>query len=107
MSNNSELMQTNLRQAKLIRKVQVKNRMGLHTRPATTIVRLLQNCKSDVFFTLRQETINAKSILSILMLAAKKNSKITIRVEGEDADQTMEKLVEAFENKFGEAEACS
>jgi phosphocarrier protein HPr len=87
---------------KLTCKVQVKNRLGLHTRPATNIVRLLQNCKSDVYFTHKQETINAKSILSILMLAARKNSKITIVVEGEDANDTMEKLKEAFENQFGE-----
>ncbi len=87
---------------KLVRKVQVKNRLGLHTRPATTIVKLLQNCKSDVYFTHKQETVNAKSILSLLMLAAKKNSKITIEVKGEDANLTMEKLIEAFENQFGE-----
>jgi len=83
-------------------KVQVKNALGLHTRPATTIVKLLQNCKCDVYFTHKRETINAKSILSILMLAARKNSKITITVEGEDADDTLEKLVDAFENHFGE-----
>jgi len=82
--------------------VQVKNRLGLHTRPATMIVKLLQNCKSDVSFTCRKETINAKSILSILMLAAKKNSRITITVEGDDADNTLESLVEAFDNSFGE-----
>lgn len=87
---------------KLVSKVQVKNRLGLHTRPATAIVKLLQNSKCDVFFTHKQETINAKSILSILMLAARKNSKITISVEGDDADKTMEKLIEAFENQFGE-----
>ena len=87
---------------KLISKVRVKNRMGLHTRPATTIVKLLQNCKSDVYFLHKQETVNAKSILSILMLAAKKNSNITITVEGEDATFTMQKLVEAFNNQFGE-----
>lgn len=85
-----------------MQKVQVKNRMGLHTRPATIIVKLLQNCKSDVFFTHKKETINAKSILSILMLAARKNSKIMISINGEDANLTMEKLVEAFENQFGE-----
>ncbi len=87
---------------KLVCKVQVKNRMGLHTRPATTIVKLLQNSKSDVSFTHKQETINAKSILSILMLAARRNSKITISVEGEDAEEVMSKLLEAFENQFGE-----
>lgn len=87
---------------KLLHKVQVKNRMGLHTRPATMIVKLLQNCKSDVYFTHKRETVNAKSILSILMLAARRNSRITIMVDGEDANLTMEKLVEAFENQFGE-----
>lgn len=87
---------------KLVNKVQVKNRLGLHTRPATMIVKLLQNCKSDVYFTLKKEKVNAKSILSLLMLAARKNSKITIEVDGEDANVTMEKLVEVFENQFGE-----
>jgi len=87
---------------KLVRKVRVKNSLGLHTRPATVIVKLLQNCKSDVTFALKKEIINAKSILSILMLAAKKNSQITVTVEGSDAEAVMEKLVEAFENGFGE-----
>lgn len=87
---------------KLVSKVQVKNMMGLHTRPATTIVKLLQSRKSDVLFTYKNETINAKSILSILMLAAKKNSKITITVEGQDAEETMQALVKAFDDQFGE-----
>jgi len=87
---------------KLTKKLLVKNRLGLHTRPATTIVKLVQNCKSDVAFTCRKETVNAKSILSILMLAAKKSSRITVTVDGEDAELIMEKLVFAFENEFGE-----
>ncbi len=94
---------------KLIEKVRVKNRLGLHTRPATTIVKLLQNCRSEVSFTHKQETVDAKSILSLLMLAASKDALITIEVEGEEADAalTMSKLVEAFENEFGEAiHAC-
>lgn len=76
--------------------------MGLHTRPATAIVKLLQNCKSEVLFTYKKETINAKSILSILMLAAKKNSTITITIDGEDAEDTMQKLLTAFGNQFEE-----
>ena len=87
---------------KLVSKVKVKNRLGLHARPASTIVKILQSCKSEVFFTHKEETINAKSIISILMLAAQQHSSITICVEGEDASPIMEKLVEAFENQFGE-----
>jgi phosphocarrier protein HPr len=87
---------------KIVNKVQIKNRMGLHTRPATMIVKMLQNTKSSVSFTYKQETVNAKSILSILMLAATKNSKITITVDGEDAADIMQNLVTAFENHFEE-----
>lgn len=87
----------------LITKVQVKNKMGLHTRPATAIVKLLQNSQSNVFFTYKRETVNAKSILSLLMLAAKRNSTITITVDGVDAIDTMSNLVSAFDNHFGEA----
>ena len=87
---------------KLSRKLRVKNTLGLHARPATSIVKLLQGTSSQVSFTYRKETINARSIMSILMLAAAKNSTITVAVDGEDAQETMERIVEAFETHFGE-----
>lgn len=87
---------------KIIRKIKVKNALGLHTRPAAAIVKLLQAHKSSVFFTHRDETINARSIMGILMLAAKKNAQITIIAEGEDAEMTMHRLLSAFEQEFGE-----
>lgn len=76
--------------------------MGLHTRPATEIVKMLQGVKSEVSFTYKNETVNAKSILSILMLALKKNTSLLITVEGSDAEETLEQLTLAFENQFGE-----
>lgn len=87
---------------KLKQSVKVKNPMGLHTRPATAIVQMLQNSKSKVFFTYKKETINAKSILSILMLAVKKNGKLDIEVEGPDAEAILNKLINGFEGCFGE-----
>jgi phosphocarrier protein len=87
---------------KVSRRVKIKNALGLHARPATIIAKLLQGSKASVSFTYRKETINARSIMSILMLAASKNSQILITVEGEDAEETMNKLVAAFENQFGE-----
>lgn len=85
-----------------MRKVKVKNALGLHARPATVIAKLLQGTKSSVSFTHRNETVNARSIMSLLMLAATKNSLITVVVEGEDSEEIMEKIVDAFENQFGE-----
>ena len=87
---------------KIARKVKVKNALGLHTRPAASIVKLLQPRKSSVHFIYKNEKINARSIMSILMLAARKNTQIEIVVEGEDAEATMSLLVQAFEQEFGE-----
>ncbi len=87
---------------RLVRKVKVKNVLGLHTRPAASIVKILQGRKSSVFFTHKNETINARSIMGILMLAARKNAVIEILIEGEDAEPTMQHLLAAFEMEFGE-----
>jgi phosphocarrier protein HPr len=86
----------------LVKKLRIKNSQGLHTRPATYIVKLLQNTKSEIFFTYNKFTINAKSILSLLMLAAKKNSTIKVTIRGRDAEEVMKQLIEAFETNFGE-----
>ncbi len=83
-------------------KVKVKNSAGLHTRPASFIVQLLQGTSSSVHFTCRKEKVNAKSIMSLLTLAASKNSLITIDAEGADAEKVIEKLIEAFEHQFWE-----
>jgi phosphocarrier protein len=87
---------------KLTSKVKVKNPLGLHTRPAAAIVKMLQPLKSSVSFTYKNETINARSIMSILMLAARKNSQIVITTEGDDAEAAMRVMVRAFEDQFGE-----
>lgn len=87
---------------RLMRKVRIKNALGLHARPATVIAKLLQGTQSSVSFTYRKETINARSIMGILMLAATKNSFITIVVDGEDAQETMDRIIGAFDNQFGE-----
>lgn len=87
---------------RIVKKIRVKNELGLHTRPATMIVKLLQDSKSSVTFTYKKESIDAKSILSILMLAVQKNGILTVKIEGEDAEETMTKLESAFAECFGE-----
>jgi phosphocarrier protein HPr len=87
---------------KLVRNLKVKNSLGLHTRPAAEIVKLLQAFKSSVTFTYRNETVNARSIMSILMLAARKNTILVVTVDGVDAEALMKRLEAAFEAEFGE-----
>ncbi len=87
---------------KLQAQVQIKNLMGMHTRPATELVKLLQRYRSNVSLTYKKETVNARSILGILMLAMPRKAKVVLDVEGDDADIVMEKLLEAFNNGFGD-----
>ena len=87
---------------KIEKMVKVKNRMGLHVRPASYIAKLLQKKQSKVTLTYKGESVNARSIMGVMILAAPKNAQIRVLVEGEDAKETMRLLVNAFENHFGE-----
>ena len=84
------------------RKVKVRNTQGLHARPATVIAKLLQGSKSQVSITYKRETIDARSIMNVLMLGIKKNMQLILSAEGEDAEETLDKIVAAFDNRFGE-----
>jgi len=85
-----------------VRKLRVTNQQGLHARPAVCIVRLLQSSKSSVTFTYRRQTVDAHSVLGLLMLAAPRNALITVSVDGPDAQDTLVRLEEAFNQRFGE-----
>jgi phosphocarrier protein len=80
----------------------VKNKLGLHVRPATSIAKILQKKKAKVLLTYKSETINARSIMSIMLLAAPKNAQIRVTVEGSDAKETLKEILSAFEDRFGE-----
>lgn len=86
----------------LVATVKIKNYPGLHTRPATELVKLLQFFKSRVFLTFDEKTVNAKSILGLLLLAMPKNSNVKLEVRGSDAELVMKRLIEAFDEGFGE-----
>ena len=80
----------------------VKNKKGLHARPAAMIVRLTNQHKGDVFVEKDNERINGKSIMGLMMLAANKGSKLVFTIHGENPNFLADKLTELFEDKFGE-----
>ncbi len=82
--------------------ITVKNELGLHARPASMIVKMLQDARASVHFTLEEERVSARSIVGILMLAAAKDSVLKVDVEGEDAELVLRKLVWAFDRGFEE-----
>lgn len=96
---------TRRRALRKIETLKVKNQLGLHARPATEVVRLLQQFKSEVLFTYRKETVNARSIMNLLMLAAPENSQIIVTADGVDAQEAVQALVDLFDSCFGEVTA--
>jgi len=80
----------------------IKNRLGLHARAAALLVKTANRFVSEVTIEKDGVEVNGKSIMGILMLAASKGSKITLKVEGKDAAQAMQMLSRLIENKFGE-----
>ena len=78
----------------------VLNEKGLHTRPSTELVKCASTFKSDINLTYQDLTVNAKSLLGILMLAATKGSKILIEADGDDAKQAITAIRKLSESKF-------
>lgn len=78
----------------------VHNDKGLHTRPATELVRCTSRFRAQANLTYQSMQVNAKSLLGILMLAAGKGSKITIEAEGYDAHELVNALLALAQNRF-------
>jgi len=80
----------------------IKNRLGLHARAAALLVKTANRFASEVTIEKDGLEVNGKSIMGILMLAASKGTKITLKVEGRDSIQALQILGRLIENKFGE-----
>ncbi|NTW53108.1 MAG: HPr family phosphocarrier protein [Chlorobiaceae bacterium] len=87
----------------IVQEVTIKNNAGLHTRPAAAVVKLASKFKSDFFIEMEGSSINAKSIIGVMSLAAPKGSRMLLRLEGEDEVEAARQLIDFFEQGFGEA----
>ena len=84
------------------REVTIKNRTGLHTRPAAMLVKAAAKFKSEFFIVKDGMQINGKSIIGVMTLAAEQGSKLILQFEGEDEQAATEAVVALFENGFEE-----
>jgi len=82
--------------------VTVINKQGLHARPAGAIVRAASAFKSRVELFKDGAAADAKSIMSLMMLAAASGAVITVSADGEDEAAAVEAIVALFEGKFNE-----
>mgnify|MGYP001309151575 CR=1 FL=1 len=83
-------------------KVQIVNRLGLHARPAMALADLANVYSCNVHLKSGETTVDAKSIMEILMLAAVKGTELEVTCDGPDADACLEALSKLVANGFDE-----
>ncbi len=83
-------------------KVTIKNPTGLHLRPAGAMCKEAMQFKTQITFTFRENTANAKSVLSVLGACVKCGDEIEIHCDGADEQEALNTLVNAIEAGLGE-----
>ncbi|MDI3480532.1 MAG: phosphocarrier protein HPr [Tepidanaerobacteraceae bacterium] len=82
--------------------VVVKNKTGLHARPAALFVQTANKFKSEIYIEKEGKKVNAKSIMGVMSLAVSQGTEIMLSADGDDEREAVEKLIELIESKFGE-----
>ena len=84
--------------------LEIINKLGLHARASAKFTQLAAKFKSDVWLTRNGRRINAKSIMGVMMLAARKGPKVLLEADGEDEEACIAALSGLVNDKFGEGE---
>jgi phosphocarrier protein HPr len=80
----------------------VSNKLGVHARPAAMFVKVANRFESDIYVEKDGETVNGKSIMGLMMLAAGPGSRLRVRVSGTDAAQALGEIEALLKRKFDE-----
>lgn len=83
-------------------RVVLTNKMGLHARPSTQIAQTASQYDAEVQISKDGLSVDAKSVLELLMLAAECGSELVIIADGDDAEAAVQELVGLVEGRFGE-----
>ena len=81
--------------------VTIEHEVGLHARPAALFIETAKQFQSDIRVTHGEREANAKSIISMLTLGADRGAVITVRAEGEDAEEALAALERLVAGNFG------
>ena len=84
------------------KKFVIKNKLGLHARPAALFVQTANRFKSEIEVLKGRQKVNGKSIMGIMTLAAGTGSAITVRASGEDAEEALAEISRLIAGDFGE-----
>jgi len=82
--------------------VKIINEAGLHTRPAATLVKTAAKFRSELYIIKDGFSVNGKSIIGVMTLAAEKGSDLLLKIEGPDENDMCDALVDLFNRGFDE-----
>ncbi len=88
--------------AEVKKELTVVNKLGVHARPAAMFVKIANRFECDIFVEKDGETVNGKSIMGLMMLAAGPGSKLHVRANGHDASAAVDELESLLKRKFDE-----
>ena len=86
------------------KKLTIINRLGLHARAAAKFVNVASRFKSDIQVVKNDKSVNGKSIMGVMMLAAAKGAGIELIATGDDEETAISNLEELINDRFGEGE---
>jgi phosphocarrier protein len=86
----------------LNKEITIINKLGLHARAAAKFVSMASGFESDINISRNGKTVNGKSIMGVMMLAASCGSNIELHIDGNDEQQAMQQLEQLIQERFGE-----
>ena len=89
---------------KVEKDITIINRLGLHARACAKLVKAAAHYESRVELLQGEESADAKSIMSLMMLAAPQGSQLTLKAEGADAQAAVAEIMQLINERFGEEE---
>jgi len=84
------------------KEITIINQAGMHTRPASMIVKIAAKYKSDFLISKNNFEVNGKSIIGVMTLAAEQGSKLLLIFNGEDEEALATEMIDFFEKGFNE-----
>ncbi len=85
-------------------KITIINKLGLHARAASKLVNCASQFESEVYLSKKDNRVNAKSIMGVMMLAASKGVELELEVDGADEQACRDAIVGLINDRFGESE---
>ena len=90
--------------SRVVKKLEIKNKLGLHARAAALLVQTVNKFDAEVSFSKDGQTADGRSIMGVLTLAATQGSKIQVEANGEEAERVVRAIEKLIEGKFNENE---